>query len=113
MSQLPRVGPPIYSDALDDPDMIELVMMFVDEMPARADVILSSFSNRDWKSLAGEAHKLRGSAGGHGFQSVGDVAGTLEDTIRSASGREEAALANIQQQVNDLINLCRRVSFKQ
>ncbi len=93
--------------------MIELVMMFVDEMPGRADIILSSLAKKDWKHLAGEAHKLRGSAGGHGFQVVGDAAGVVEDAIRSVSGREEAALENIQQQVNELVSLCRRVSFKQ
>lgn len=113
MSQSPRVGPPIYSQALDDPDMVELVMMFVDEMPSRTDTILASLSSKDWNNLANEAHKLRGSAGGHGFPTLGDAAGVLEDAVRAASGREEAVIAGIQQQVQELVNLCRRVAVKQ
>lgn len=113
MSQSSHFGPPIYSDALDDPDMVELVMMFVEEMPARANTIVASLTKKDWKNLANEAHKLRGSAGGHGFSTVGDAAGVLEDAIRSVTGREEAAIENIQQQVDELVGMCRRVSFKQ
>jgi HPt (histidine-containing phosphotransfer) domain-containing protein len=113
MSSMPTPkGPPIFSSMQQDPDMAELIEMFVEEMPGRANTIESALVGKDWKTLANEAHKLRGSAGGHGFDKIGTVAGVLEDAVRSAAGREEAAWNQSREQVEQLTNLCRRVAVR-
>jgi HPt (histidine-containing phosphotransfer) domain-containing protein len=105
-------GTPLISDLAQDPDMRELVEMFVDEMPARVRSLQHLWDSRDFESLKRLAHQLKGASGGYGFTVVGGAAGRLEQTIKasSASGTLDDHLANVQSQVNELINLCRRVS---
>ncbi len=105
-------GPPIFSQIDNDADMAELIVMFVEEMPARAALIEQSFSGKEWKNLANEAHKLRGSAGGHGFSKLGKIAGALEDVVRDAAGLEEARVQEIRSQVEQLTSYCRRVAVR-
>jgi HPt (histidine-containing phosphotransfer) domain-containing protein len=106
------IGPRILSSMTSDPDMVELIEMFVAEMPGRADAIRTAFHCSQWKALADEAHRLRGSAGGHGFNAVGVTAGTLEDLVRAQSGNEQAALDKIRAQTEELISMCLRCSMK-
>jgi HPt (histidine-containing phosphotransfer) domain-containing protein len=107
---MPALGPKIKSQLSNDPDMRELVEMFVDEMPARAAKLREVLTSQQWKELANEAHKLRGSAGGHGFTSIGNVAAGVEDLVRSSTGKEEAMLAQIKARVDELVSMCERAS---
>lgn len=107
---MPSVGPKIKSQLSHDPDMRELVEMFVEEMPARAAKLREVLTSQQWKELANEAHKLRGSAGGHGFATIGTVAGGLEDLVRNNTGKEEALLAQIRSRVDELVSMCERAS---
>jgi HPt (histidine-containing phosphotransfer) domain-containing protein len=108
--RMPSVGPKIKSQLSHDPDMRELVEMFVEEMPARAAKLREVLTSQQWKELANEAHKLRGSAGGHGFATIGTVAGGLEDLVRNNTGKEEALLAQIRSRVDELVSMCERAS---
>jgi HPt (histidine-containing phosphotransfer) domain-containing protein len=107
---MPALGPKIKSQLSNDPDMRELVEMFVDEMPSRAAKLREVLTSQQWKELANEAHKLRGSAGGHGFMTIGNVAAGLEDLVRSSTGKEEAVLAQIRSRVDELVSMCERAS---
>jgi HPt (histidine-containing phosphotransfer) domain-containing protein len=98
------------SDLTNDPDMAELVALFLGEMPARARAVRDSFTARDWTVLTTAAHRLRGSAGGYGFPAIGEAAASLEDALRRERGREEAALERIAAEVDRLAAMCERAA---
>ena len=69
-----QAGPPLLSDFASDPDMLELVEMFVAEMPQRVAAIEKAVSDSDTASIASLAHQLKGAAGGYGFGCITDAA---------------------------------------
>ncbi len=76
-------GPAIQSDFAGDPDMGELVELFLQELPERMKVSTEAWTAGDLKIVQRVAHQLRGSSAGYGFPSLGLVAGEVEDTIRT------------------------------
>lgn len=107
MSNLTHQKMPIYSLLADDPDLFEIVKMFVDEMPGRIDQLLTGFHEKKWDDLERTAHQLRGAAGSYGFGEVTPAAKKLEQTVK-AKMPEEA----IQQSLVELIDLCRRMDIQ-
>jgi len=103
MSCSPSETEPLYSDLSGDPDLAEIVAMFVEETPERVAGLGSAFEARDWKRLGRLAHQLKGSAGSYGFPAVGRGAARVEDAIRS--GLPEIQIG---QAVDELLDLCRR-----
>lgn len=112
MSALPPTVGPIISSLARDADMAELIEMYVDEMAGRAQSLRTHFDSQHWKLLANEAHKIRGSAGGHGFEVIGGVAAQLEEHLRNAAGQEQQIVQTVKQQVDELIALCLRAKAK-
>lgn len=108
----PVQGQPLVSEFAHDPDMHELVGMFVDEMPERVRSLQELWQARDLETLQRVAHQLKGASGGYGFTSVGKAAGRLEEALKGAPpGRPpESHLADLRSRVDELIGLCRRVS---
>jgi signal transduction histidine kinase/HPt (histidine-containing phosphotransfer) domain-containing protein len=98
---------PLVSDLAGDPDMAELVEMFVDELPARVSAIQSSLASQDFDALQRLAHQLKGSAGGYGFPTITDAAKTLEQNLKAA--RDLSAMA---EQVRELADLCSRAQAR-
>ncbi len=90
----------------DDPDLFEIVKMFVDEMPTRIDRLIAEFNSRDWESLKQTAHQLKGSAGSYGFGEVTPAAGKLEQFLKENLPEED-----IQRSLVELIGICRRMSI--
>ncbi|GAB4544564.1 MAG: hypothetical protein Tsb0013_01750 [Phycisphaerales bacterium] len=99
-------GAPVYSIYKDDPDMAEIVEIFVEELDERVGTMRSAFESRDWERLQTVAHQLKGASGGYGFDSVGDAAAALEHTIKS----HPDAIETIQHELDALAALCARVS---
>jgi FOG: HPt domain len=95
----------IYSVLADDPDLCELVRIFVEEMPARVEKLLDEFQSKDWDALQRTTHQLRGAVGSYGFRGISPSAGKLESAIE-----ENASEETIHQQLNELIALCHRMS---
>lgn len=105
---------PVVSTLADDPDFAELLEQFVQEMPARAQAIEDAWRTRDGRTLRRLAHQLRGSAGGHGFAGLGQVAGEVEDALASdgTPGSDvltERDAARVGELVASLTHLCRRI----
>jgi signal transduction histidine kinase/CheY-like chemotaxis protein/HPt (histidine-containing phosphotransfer) domain-containing protein len=90
-------GPPLD----DDPELRELVQMFVDGLPERARLLERSFWAGDLDRVAQLAHQLKGTAGGYGFPSLGEAAARLEK-----SARTRAALDEVRGAVADVAALC-------
>ncbi len=92
---------PLHSTLLDE-DMAELVEAFIVEMPERIAAFESALAERDWPTVRRLAHRLKGSAGGHGFELLGAVAGTVEFAV--AQGGDD-----LLERVHQLLHQCRRV----
>lgn len=96
---------PLRSEFADDPEMSELIGFFVEELPERLDRLMDSWRDQRFEELQRIAHQLKGASGGYGFSPVGEAAARLENSIKT-----EAAMEQLQQDVDSLLNLCRRVS---
>jgi HPt (histidine-containing phosphotransfer) domain-containing protein len=97
---------PVYSSLIDDPDpdMMELVDQFVQEMPDRIGVLETHAQNRDWEQLAKFTHQLKGAAGSYGFELITPCAQTLETAAKEAQSEAKILAA-----LNELLDLCRRL----
>ncbi len=102
MSQASPLTEPIYSEFGDDPDLGELVEMFVDEIPDRIDQLLSSLEARDWGGLERTAHQLKGAAGSYGFDALTPWAARLENAAHESAAEEE-----IRRATEELVAVCR------
>jgi histidine phosphotransfer protein HptB len=94
----------IYSRLGSDPDLGDLVGMFVEELPQRVAALLDHLSKRDWESLQRGAHQMKGAAGSYGFDAVSPAAGRVESAVRKGEPEEQ-----IRQSVAELASLCGRV----
>ncbi len=124
----PRSHPPsaqpkglILSEFRGDPDMVEMVELFVNELPERIKAMQEAATENNFDALKRHAHQLKGAGGGYGFPMLSTVAGALEDAI-TRSGIEttsasrspqatpdEQVLTKIRQDLDELLLLCGRV----
>jgi HPt (histidine-containing phosphotransfer) domain-containing protein len=88
--------------------MVELVQFFVDEIDDRITTIRTTAQTDDITGLRTVAHQLKGAATGYGFEPISQTAGELERLIDETDALEVTGA--IQQQVDALIELCRRAS---
>jgi HPt (histidine-containing phosphotransfer) domain-containing protein len=99
------LGPELfYSKLAAEPDLAELVELFVAELPQRLNEVASSAARRDWESVARLAHQLQGAGGSHGFPHIGPPAQKLEEAARGAGGSVAVMSA-----LEELAAVCRRV----
>ena len=73
---------PMYSTLGGDPDLSDLVTLFVEEMPDRVANILDLLEHYEWEELRRAAHQIKGAAGSYGFGAISPCAGKLEFAIR-------------------------------
>jgi len=83
------VAPLVSTLVGGDPDMIPLLVDFLNGLPQRCLDISSACEASDFIKLAALAHKLKGSAGMYGFPELALLAGNVE-TIAKNSDREQA-----------------------
>jgi HPt (histidine-containing phosphotransfer) domain-containing protein len=95
----------LYSTLADDPDLGEIVDMFVDEMPERISNLLTQLGSGNWEELRRTAHQLKGAAGSYGFDTITPLASNLEDALRSDKPEEE-----IQRATDSLVALCQQAT---
>lgn len=106
----PKAGPPVVSELAGDPDMAELVELFVAEMPARLSALENAWATGKADAVSRLAHQLRGAAAGYGFPVIGRSAERLElDLKQLASAAPDPDLARVKAQFEELIDLCARV----
>jgi len=95
---------PIVSEYASDPDMLELIEMFVTELPTRIDAILDACQKNDLATVATVAHQIKGAGGGYGYPMLTDVAKALEMGAKAA--KDAAA---VKEQVDALVAMCKGV----
>ena len=91
----------IYSDLAIDPDLVELVDMFVSEVPDRVTRMQDCAAANDWEGLRRLAHQIKGAAGSYGFSEVTPYAARLEANLKEAQP-EDVVLANL----SELLDVC-------
>ena len=94
---------PLHSEFEMDPDLRDLVVLFVDELDDRITSIKGALEDDDHATLRRLAHQLKGSAGGYGFDPIGDAAARLEYELLG----DQAELSTITERAEDLISTCR------
>jgi len=107
MSSATNEAAPIYSTLGGDPDLGELVEMYVDEMPERIASLEQAFSNGDQESLQSlkrAAHQLKGAGESYGFSQLTPLAAAVEYSVRD--GEPEEAIFN---SLKELVAVCKRV----
>lgn len=93
----------IYSRLASDPDLREIVDMFVEEMPGRVAVLTNQVRAADWDGLRRTAHQLKGAAGSYGFDVISPAAGRVESAVQDGEPEQQ-----IRATVEELVELCNR-----
>lgn len=94
----------VYSSLSTDPDLCELVDMFVSEMPSRIENLIQQFDAGNKAELRRAAHQMKGAAGSYGFGPVSPIAGKLEASLIADRAEEE-----IRTDLDALVDICRRI----
>ncbi len=103
-----NLGTPLRSTLASDPDMVELVEFFVEEMADRVQAISGAADTNDLGQLRTVAHQLKGAGAGYGFAPITETAGALERLIDESGPAAE--VESMREQVDALIDLCRRAT---
>lgn len=87
---------PIVSNLLEDePEMVDLVVEFINQLPEMIEKINNATANHDRDALKAEVHKLKGVGDGYGYPELTKIAGKIEFQIA----------ADNQQEIDSLINM--------
>lgn len=73
---------PIISEFADDPEMLDLIQMFIDELPERMAAIEQALTAADFETATTLSHQMKGAAGGYGFPTITDAAAEVEVAAR-------------------------------
>jgi HPt (histidine-containing phosphotransfer) domain-containing protein len=95
---------PIFSKLAGDPDMSELVDLFVDEIPSRLAALESHFAAGDMTKLCQTAHQIKGAAGSYGFTAVTPFAANLEFAAKANEPEDR-----VREALEELLATCRRI----
>ena len=93
---------PLISDFVDDPDMLEIIELFVDGLNDRIASILTAFKDRNFTTVSGIAHQLKGASGGYGYPSLSELAFDVEQLAK-----QNAEDAQIEDALTLLVDRCR------
>ena len=91
---------PLISDFANDPDMSEIIEMFVCGLEERIESIQIAFNDRLFKTVSGIAHQLKGAAGGYGYPRLSELALDVEQLANKNASEDhvEAALSLLVEQ---------------
>ncbi|REK11573.1 MAG: Hpt domain-containing protein [Planctomycetota bacterium] len=95
----------IHSVLSTDPELQQIVAMFVEEMPNRVARIERQWDAGDRDELRRSAHQLKGALGSYGFDELTPHALRLESLLAAEAPPDEVAAA-----VSELVAYCRRIT---
>ncbi|NQV27048.1 MAG: response regulator [Rhodopirellula sp.] len=94
---------PLVSDFADDPDMLEIIELFIDGLQERIKSIQAAFQDRVFSTMSSIAHQLKGAAGGYGYPSISELAFDVEQLAK-----QNASETQIGDALNLLVEQCHR-----
>jgi len=89
------VTSPLQSRFANDPEMREIVALFVAEAPDRLREVQAAAADGDWKRLRTLAHQIKGAAGGYGFPEISFAAGDLETAAGAAGATADSTRTSL------------------
>ncbi len=95
---------PIFSTLGGDPDLGDLVALFVDEMPDRVSALETHFAAGDMAELGRTAHQIKGAAGSYGFGCVTPAAARVETAAKSQEPENV-----VREALDELVGMCGRL----
>lgn len=93
----------IVSQYASDPEMAELVELFISELPKRIEALNAAWNESRLGDVTRMAHQLKGSCAGYGFPTLGKAAGVLEDGLR---GLAADGASGVSEEFRALMDLC-------
>lgn len=107
---MPGMNPePLLSVFEHDPEIGEIVALFVSEMPERCDELRGAVAAGDLGQAIRIAHQLKGAAGGYGFEALGAVAASSEQSLLALRDSGETTSDALRVAVTPLLDACGRV----
>ncbi|TWU28573.1 Hpt domain-containing protein [Bythopirellula polymerisocia] len=94
----------VYSVYGDDPNLAELVEIFVSELPRRVETLQSHAEVEDWESFARVAHQINGNASSYGFPQLSTLAARIEYACRGSNSTKA-----ILQSLDNFIEYCEQI----
>lgn len=100
----PGNGCALYSTLADDPDLGDLVDVFVNEIPDRVAGLAHCLASGDWEGLGRLAHQFKSAVGSYGFAQLVPPAVLLDAAVR-----EGCAEDLVEEALVELSEMCSRV----
>ncbi len=110
MTQPDPHTPRLVSDFAGDPEMQELVELFVSELPSRVSKLSATWQQAQLDEVKRLAHQLKGASAGYGFPAIGAAAGKLENSLRTLQTQDDASLTSLKRELDQRIDLCNRAA---
>ena len=98
---------PLLSEFADERDMVEIIELFVGELPERVRTLTQCLEEQRMEDLTMLAHQLKGAGGGYGFPTLGMAAAHLERELKKDQVDPDA----IRHLLDELVDLCNRASM--
>ncbi|MFN0198030.1 MAG: Hpt domain-containing protein [Planctomycetaceae bacterium] len=95
---------PVYSEFSTDPDFEEILHLFVASIPEKQQSFRAQYLHGAWDELRRQAHQLKGSGGGYGFDDLTVKATSLETACKTQD------IDQIGQALNSLLNYMGRIT---
>ena len=102
---MPQYDQAQFSLDVSNEDDIELIEMFLEELPNRIDTLRSVAEAGDFSQLNRLAHQLKGAAPGFGFDPIGTTAAVLEERLKT-SNLDMVEFEQIQTEFDALLSEC-------
>ena len=97
-------GKPLTSDILkEEPQIIDLIDIFIERLPEMLNTINNAVSNKDWESLSSKIHQLKGVGGSYGYPMLTKQAQKIEFSLTSQNYSQVNLL------VKELGQLCKQI----
>lgn len=104
------VTPPLRSRFAADPEMAELIDLFLAELPEKVGSLRTAVAASEAVAIRRLAHQLKGAAAMYGFPVLGAAAAALETRLLGLAEADEprSELERVQGELDELIELCDR-----
>lgn len=110
LEQTGPTNPPIRSEFASEPEMKELVDLFLSELPQRTQSITDAYKEQKWDTIKRISHQLKGASAGYGFPTIGSAAANVEKLLIQGEIRDEESINRLTDSVKELLALCRRAA---
>lgn len=82
------IDQPIRSSLANDPDMAEILALFIGDAPEKIERLRRALRSHDNEEIRTFAHQLKGAAAGYGFEELSKLARDLETAAKENSFQE-------------------------